>query len=357
MTLTSRCISSFFPGLCLAALGHEFEMNSRVLPAARGGSSFAMASASPPEPQSALANAFAVGTALLGGARLGRTMATVRAGVAPTCAFTVDVEDWYQSNVDFDAAISERVVRNVDRVCKLLDDCGVKGTFFFQGKVAEAFPRLVQDVQRQGHEIQSHAYSHRPLYSMDRAALRQEIDASRKSVEDACGTRVSSFRAPDFSILSQNLWALEVLAESGFTIDSSIFPLKTRRYGIEGWGDSPRSVPLANGGEIFEVPVAIGRIGKVRVPVAGGGYFRLMPQALLEVALRSVLDEGRPVVIYCHPYEFSPREMDDYRDTVSPLYRMHQSLGRVSLVGRLRHLMHALPFGRFDDVIAGWRNP
>ena len=207
MTLTSRWISSYFPGLCLAALGHEFEMNSRVLPAVRGGSSSPASSASLPKPHAGIANAFAVGAAFLGSARLGRTMATVRAGVAPTCAFTVDVEDWYQSNVDFDAAISERVVRNVDRVCKLLDDCGVKGTFFFQGKVAEAFPRLVQDVQGQGHEIQSHAYSHRPLYMMDRVALRNEIDAARKSVEDACGTRVTSFRAPDFSIMSREMWA------------------------------------------------------------------------------------------------------------------------------------------------------
>ena len=332
-------------------------MNSPDLHILRGGRAAAMTSAAPPDPVSGLRNALAVGATVFGGADVGRNSAATRAVVAPTCAFTVDVEDWYQSNVDFDAAISERVVRNVDQVCRLLDDCGVKGTFFFQGKVAETFPGLVQDVQRQGHEIQSHAYSHRPLYTMDRAALRSEIEYSRKSVEDACGARVTSFRAPDFSIMSQNLRALEVLAEAGFTIDSSIFPLKTRRYGIEGWGDAPRTVALANGAEIFEVPVAIGKIGLVRIPVAGGGYFRLMPQALLDMALRSILDEGRPVVIYCHPYEFNAREMDDYRGKVSKMYRMHQSLGRMSLVGRLRHLLSDLPFGRFDDVIAGWRNP
>ena len=354
MTLTSRWVSSLFPGLCFAALGHELDISPPHAQTTRRCHAV-LASAAPPDPVG-IRNALAVGATVVGSARASRSLATPQANAAPTCAFTIDVEDWYQANVDFDAAISERVVRNVDRVCAFLDECGVKGTFFFQGMVAETYPRLVQDVQRQGHEIQSHGYSHRPLYSMNRAELRSEIEYARKAVEDASGTRVTSFRAPDFSIMAHNLWALEVLAESGFTMDSSIFPLRTRRYGVEGWGDGPRTVALPNGAEIFEVPVAIARIGMVRIPVAGGGYFRLMPRAMLDTALRSILDEGRPVVIYCHPYEFNAREMDDYRGRVSRMHRLHQSLGRTSLVGRLRHLMNDLPFGRFDDVIAGWRN-
>ena len=136
------------------------------------------------------------------------------------CAFTVDVEDWYQSTVDFDAPIHERVLRNMDRVRAVLDEFRIKGTFFVQGRVAETFPHLLQELLADGHEIQSHAYSHRPLYAMDRAALRQELEYSIKTVEDACGVRVTAFRAPDFSIVPENLWALEVLAESGFEVDS-----------------------------------------------------------------------------------------------------------------------------------------
>jgi polysaccharide deacetylase family protein (PEP-CTERM system associated) len=271
------------------------------------------------------------------------------------CAFTIDVEDWFQSSMDYDAPISDRVVGNCRRVCDVLDQAGVKGTFFVLGRVAVSFPGLLRDLIAQGHEIQSHGHSHRPLYSMDRAALRTEFENARKSVEDACGVTVTAFRAADFSILPQNLWALEVLAEVGFTVDSSIFPLKTSRYGVPGWGNAPRQVRLANGLEIFEVPVAIGRLGPFHVPVAGGGYFRLLPRVLLERAIQSILDEDRPVVIYCHPYEFNPTEMDDYRDKVSPLYRAHQSVGRGSLIFRLRHLLATFSFGRFDEVLAGWR--
>jgi len=271
-----------------------------------------------------------------------------------TCAFTVDVEDWYQSCIDVEAPITDRVVRNVDRVRELLDECGIKGTFFMQGRVAEAYPRMVQELVAEGHEIQSHGYSHRPLYALSRADLRDELERARGSVEDACGVKVSAFRAPDFSIHAENLWALDVLAECGFTVDSSIFPLRTARYGIANWGLDPRWVPLQSGRQILEVPVAIGKVGPLQIPVAGGGYFRLLPQALLDLSLRSILAEERPVVIYCHPYEFNPTEMNDYRGKVSALYRMHQSVGRPSMVRRLRALLTTLPFGRFDEVVAAW---
>jgi polysaccharide deacetylase family protein (PEP-CTERM system associated) len=271
----------------------------------------------------------------------------------PLCAFTVDVEDWYQSTVDFDATVSERVVGNVDRVLALLDECGIKGTFFVQGLVARRFPSLVQRLVKEGHEIQSHAYSHRPLFDMDRPALQRELEYGRKSVEDAASVRVTAFRAPDFSILRRNLWALEVLAEQGFTVDSSIFPIRTRRYGIAGFKTGPQRMRFAGGTELLEVPVSTWGNGRVRFPVGGGGYFRLLPLPLLRWSLGSLVTK-QPVVVYCHPYEFNSREMADYRDRVPLAFRLHQSIGRHALTRRVRELFGALPFGRLDHVLEGW---
>jgi peptidoglycan/xylan/chitin deacetylase (PgdA/CDA1 family) len=121
------------------------------------------------------------------------------------CAFTVDVEDWYQSSVDFDAPITERVVRNCENLLGLLDQRGIKGTFFVQGMVAQAFPSLVRTFIRQGHEVQSHGHSHRPLYQMNRVELERELEFSRKTVEDAAGVRVTTFRAQDLHPSGQHL--------------------------------------------------------------------------------------------------------------------------------------------------------
>jgi polysaccharide deacetylase family protein (PEP-CTERM system associated) len=272
------------------------------------------------------------------------------------CAFTMDVEDWYQSTIDFDAPIHDRVLRNMDRVRPVLAEFGIKGTFFVQGRVAETFPRLLQDLVAEGHEVQSHAYSHRPLYEMDRAALRKELEYSVKTVEDACGVRVTAFRAPDFSIIPKNLWALESLAEMGFEVDSSLFPLQTSRYGVPGWPLTPHHVSFAGGGGILEVPVAIATFAGRRFPVAGGGYFRLLPTMILERAIGSILAEGRPVILYCHPYEWNPREMDEFRGKVDPFMAFTQSLGRDSFIRSMRRLFSTLPFGSFDEVISGWRS-
>jgi polysaccharide deacetylase family protein (PEP-CTERM system associated) len=268
-------------------------------------------------------------------------------------AFTVDVEDWYQSCIDFDAPITERVVKNVDTILELLDECGVKGTFFVQGLVAETFPKLPALLVSEGHEVQSHGYSHRPLFEMTRTQLRHELERARATLEDASGTRVTSFRAQDFSVVRENLWAVDVMAEVGFEVDSSIFPMRAGRYGIAGWPVAPHFLQADNGRRILEVPVAVLARGRWRFPVAGGGYFRVLPRAFLERGLRSIVDSGRPAVVYCHPYEFNTQELSDYRG-VSRRIRLSQNLGRASFPGRIRKLLGALRFGRFDDVLAAW---
>lgn len=273
----------------------------------------------------------------------------------PLCAFTVDVEDWYQSSVDFDAPITERVVKNTERILEILDRRNIKGTFFVQGRVAETFPKLLQQLVEEGHEIQSHGYSHRPVNKMEKKELIIELELARKTVEDACGVQVTAFRAPDFTIDSENIWALEVLLETGFTIDSSIFPMRTHRYGISGYPTTPQRVQLPSGANILEVPVAIWSSGKVRLPVAGGGYFRLIPEIVLEKFFASMMTR-QPVVIYCHPYEYNPHDMDEYhRMNVSKAFLFTQGLGRTSYGKKIDYLFQRLPFGRFDQVLETWR--
>lgn len=280
---------------------------------------------------------------------------TSAADQCPRCSLTIDVEDWYQSCVDLDAPITERVLRNMDRVRAFLDECGVKGTFFIQGRVARAFPGLLAELIEEGHEIQSHGYSHKSLYGMDRLALRTELEYARKSIEDACGVQVTAFRAPDFSIGKENLWALEVLAECGFKVDSSIFPVRMRRYGIAGWEREPHVIEFANGAHILEVPVAIFSWGMWRLPVAGGGYFRLLPKKVLKYALKTNIKKNIPAIIYCHPYEFNSRELADYRGIVPRRVLFLQGIGREAFKTRMKSLIEHFSFGRFDQVLEAWR--
>jgi Domain of unknown function (DUF3473) len=147
------------------------------------------------------------------------------------------------------------------------------------------------------------------------------------------------------------LGSLETLAEVGFSIDSSIFPMRTPRYGIADWELAPHRIRLPNDSSILECRLLSGRCGDGGFRWRAVGYFRVLPPALLRRALRAITAEHRPPVIYCHPYEFNPRELDDYRRSVPTRLRVSQGLGRGSFVQRVRTLLRSVPFGRFDDVL------
>ena len=154
-------------------------------------------------------------------------------------AFTVDVEDYYQVSA-FERHVrrehwdrwESRVVANTHRILKLLDRHNVKGTFFVLGWVGHRYPQLVREIHAGGHEVGSHSYWHRLIYDCSPDEFRDDLRRSRDVLEDAIGARVTAHRAPSFSITARSLWALEVLVEEGFTVDSSIFPIHHDRYGI-----------------------------------------------------------------------------------------------------------------------------
>ena len=271
----------------------------------------------------------------------------------PIHALTIDLEDWYQSSVDTSAPISKRVIRNTNILLDCLKARAVQATFFVQGKVAETFPDLIQEIQRHGHEIQSHGYSHIPLHFLDADSFREDLCRSIEVIEGITGQKVTAFRAPDFSIDETNLWALDVLVECGIEVDSSIFPMKTWHYGISGAPLHPYEVSTPKGASLLEVPVAVWSLGKRRLPISGGGYLRLLPYAVLRRGMQAIEAVGRPGVLYCHPYEFAPNEIDEYTGQVNPLFAIYQKLGRKYFVRRIEQLLQDFNFGRLDQCIAG----
>ncbi|MGH7769236.1 MAG: XrtA system polysaccharide deacetylase, partial [Candidatus Binatia bacterium] len=202
-------------------------------------------------------------------------------------ALSVDVEDYYQVSA-FESVVrfedwsrrESRVERNTYRILDLLDKFHAKATFFVLGWVAEHNPALVQVISKRGHEIASHGYAHRLIYTQTQAQFREETRRAKKTVEDIIGQSIIGYRAASYSITAESLWALDILAEEGFQYDSSIFPIRHDRYGIPG---HKRFFHVLNGNghlAIAEVPLSTLRIAGFNIPVAGGGYFRLLPYAM-----------------------------------------------------------------------------
>jgi polysaccharide deacetylase family protein (PEP-CTERM system associated) len=229
-------------------------------------------------------------------------------------ALTVDVEDYFQvaafaEEVDHKTwdSFPLRVERNTHRLLDLFARHGVQATFFVLGWVAERCPDLVRRIVECGHEVASHGYSHQLVYRQTPSVFREETARSKACLEDQAQRPVLGYRAASYSITRSSLWALDVLAELGFLYDSSIFPIRHDRYGIP---DSPRwpyRIGTANSGHIIEFPPSTLAVGSYRLPVSGGGYFRIYPYLLTRLALSRInRSERRPFIFYLHPWEIDP---------------------------------------------------
>lgn len=220
-------------------------------------------------------------------------------------AFTVDLEDWYHG-IELPASEWGRQERRIEigfyKIFELLERYQVKATFFVLGWVAEKYPQLIKALSSAGHELASHGYSHEKVYHLTPAQFREEIKTTKKTIEDLSGKLLVAYRAPFFSITEKSLWALEILAEEGHTIDCSISPIKTWRYGIKNCPDEIFNITEPN---IIEFPVSSFNFFSKRWAV-GGAYFRLFPYVFTKRALENRGKNGRHSMFYIHPWEYDP---------------------------------------------------
>lgn len=275
-------------------------------------------------------------------------------------AMSIDVEDYFQVSA-FDDVVARsawggmesRVVENTGRLLDVFAEFGVRATFFVLGWVGERHPALLRRIAAEGHEIASHGYGHELVYRQTPDAFRADVRRARAVLEDQAGRPVVGYRAPSYSITERSLWALDVLVEEGCEFDSSIFPVRHDRYGIPG---SPRHPYLIArpAGSLIELPPATVVWGGANLPVAGGGYFRLLPYTFTRWGFTRINEsERQPAVFYLHPWEIDP---DQPRLPVGAItgFRHYRNLDRTE--SRLRRLLTDFAFDTVGRVAAAAAN-
>jgi len=240
-----------------------------------------------------------------------------------------------------------RVERNTAKVLDLLASRDIRATFFILGWVAERYPQLVKQIALAGHEVASHGYGHQLITAQTPLSFRQDIRKAKVILENLLSQNVWGYRAPSFSITNETMWAVEILVEEGYVYDSSIFPTIHDRYGI------PTASPYVNqiktqAGLIWEIPPSVAKIFGFPVPCAGGGYFRLYPYFLSRRLLRKIAQEGVPLVMYLHPWEFDP---DQPRMDGSAISRARHYLNLDKTEERFVNLLNDFQFGPICESI------
>lgn len=267
---------------------------------------------------------------------------------------TVDVEDYFQVAAFADKVKREdwdkfpcRVERNLDLILAMFAEHGVSATFFTLGWIAERYPQAIRKIVDSGHELASHGYEHVKVHAQAPQAFRQDVQRTKRVLEDIGGQRVKGYRAASFSIDERSIWAFDVLAEEGYDYSSSIYPIEHDHYGMP---NGHRFAHCPSGKHrLLEVPISTINFLNRNIPSGGGGYFRLLPYSFSRWALRRISKEDQqPVVFYFHPWELDPDQPRLEGISLRSRFRHYVNLG--TMERRLRAVLSDFRWGRMDRV-------
>ena len=270
-----------------------------------------------------------------------------------TNAMSVDVEEYFQVSAlapYIDGAswssIPSRVERSIDRILQMFADADASATFFTLGWVAERHPRMIRRIVDAGHELASHGYRHARVTSLTPDTFRDDVLRTKGILEDTGGVAVTGYRAPSYSVDASNLWALDILAETGHRYSSSIYPISHDHYGMR---EAPRFSFRTRDAAVLEVPVTtVSAFGR-RLPCGGGGYFRLLPYAWFHWAIQRVNSrDGRAAVFYFHPWEIDREQPRVPGIDVRTRFRHYVNLRRME--DRLVRLLGDFRWDRMDRI-------
>jgi polysaccharide deacetylase family protein (PEP-CTERM system associated) len=267
---------------------------------------------------------------------------------------TFDIEEHFQVSA-FESPMrrrhwenfESRVERNTEKLLELLRMRDIRATFFVLGWIAERHRRLVKRIVDEGHEVASHGYAHELVTLQTPSRFQEDIRKTKMMLEDLIGAPVLGYRAPSFTMTRETTWAFRILAEEGYVYDSSVFPVWHPTYGMPG-AKTTRHVVLTDAGPIWEFPLSTAKIAGLRLPIAGGGYFRLFPYGLTRKLLKRVKAGGQGLVMYLHPWELDP---DQPRMHGPLLSRFRHYVNLEKTEGRLIRLLEDFRFAPIRDAV------
>lgn len=210
------------------------------------------------------------------------------------------------------------------RVLKMLDETGVKATFFVTGNFARSKPELVKQIVKEGHEVACHGVDHfEPLPS--------DVKESKKIVEKVAGVKVVGYRQPRMFEINY-----EELKRCGYLYDSSVNPAWIP--GRYNHLDVPRKPFVKKG--VLEIPTSVAT--GVRVPLFWLALHLFPVRVYLSLARMSLKKTGY-LATYFHPWEFAR-----IREYKVPKYIIYNSGEK--LVGRLKRVIARLKKDGYEFV-------
>jgi polysaccharide deacetylase family protein (PEP-CTERM system associated) len=264
-----------------------------------------------------------------------------------------DIEEHFQVS-GLEAAIKRedwdkypsRVEQNTHVILDILWRNDTKATFFVLGWICQRHPELVKEIASAGHEIACHGFDHKLVYNLTPDEFKDDLKQALDILQQTSGKKVFGYRAPSFSLMATDNEKFEIMAELGFTYDSSFFPMKHFRYGdAVNVSLQPFDINVKGRVLLKEYPMTVVDFLGRRIPAGGGGYFRFYPNFFIKRNFRKANNQGQPVIIYLHPWEFDPEQPRIKGASFANTFRHYHNLGKTE--AKLETILKDFKFGPF----------
>lgn len=273
---------------------------------------------------------------------------------------TFDIEEWYiaghkrQVPVELWPGMESRVEVNTMRILEILRNYSVKGHFFIMGWVAERHPHMVEPILKEGHGIGYHSWWHQDISKITDEVFEEDLAKGLDFFKDSFGLRLTTYRAPYFSMTNGSLSKYKILLRHGIEISSSVksgipFPHAQRIPPGEAPSShealsSPFKITLSTG-SLLELPLNRFNLAGLKFPFSGSGYFRLLPISLIVHLIQS----SDYTMSYFHPRDLDPAVPATPHN--SPFRTVLNRLGSKNSTLKFNRLLNNIPFDAFPDSL------
>jgi len=253
---------------------------------------------------------------------------------------TVDIEEWYELDYLKDYNFNDTTVEVVPQIIDfldMLDELGIKATFFIVAEIAEKNADIIREIKRRGHAIGCHGYDHRLLYEKTNEQFLDEITKAKQLIEIVANCEVDGYRAACFSMSREKL---EITRKAGFLYDSSKirFDQHPLYRNLDLTGFVQLDDLVYRNGDFIEYEIPTLKLWKYNIPISGGGYLRLFPFFIMKRLIKMYEKSHENFLLYVHPFELTDIELP-LSDNIGFKTRFRCLVGRKHNLRKIRKIV------------------
>ena len=229
---------------------------------------------------------------------------------------------------------------------KIVNKHDIKATFFVVGELIQTLKKTIKNLDIEGHDIGLHSYFHKRPVVQDINEFIKDTKDTLSEMKSILPNNSFGYRSPCFAIDRERL---DEVIKLGIQYDASKITQKEHplyvNLDLDGFEKQERDIYKKDFFKVFEVST-IKFLG-VNIPIAGGGYLRIIPWPIYIWLLKKYLKESTFINFFIHPFELSCMNFDLPENTPY-LTKFRYNYKRNKVEKRLNQIIKLLKENNFN---------